>query len=163
MLDNDRHSGNGFIQADRGGKAMIPGELPGSASRRTTNDDHMRLRDLIPALKAKHGSAGVLLQRIDPAIVDELCAFAAHRHIDLMDLAADCLEQLAFDAADTIWQIGIERHGDFDDDPEAALLGSILRKAICTRLQRERLIGSATLVQTVVIGFSRSGHPYKMA
>ncbi len=62
--------------------------------------------------------------------------------------------QLAFDAADTIWQIGIERHGEFDDDPEAALLGSILRKAVRARQQRERLIGSATIIQTVAIAIS---------
>jgi hypothetical protein len=127
------------------------------------NDAPMRLRDLIPALKAQHVSASTLLQRIDPAIIDELRAYAAHRHVDLMDLAADCLEQLASDAADTIWQLGIERHGDFDNDPEAALLGTILRKAVRARLQREHVIGSEAIVQTVVIGFSRSGHPYAMA
>jgi hypothetical protein len=123
----------------------------------------MRLRDLIPALKAQHGSARALLQRIDPAIADELRAYAAHRHVNLTDVAADCLEQLASDAADTIWQLGIERHGDFDNDPEAALLGSIIRKTIRARLQREHLIGSEVVVQTVYIGFSRSGHPYTRA
>lgn len=142
---------------------MIRGVQPGSTSHRTSNDDHMRLRDLIPALKAQHGSASGLLQRIDPAIADELRAYAAHRHIDLMDLAADCLEKLALDAADTVWQIGIERHGDWNDDPEATLLGSILSRTVRSRLQREQLIGSATIIQTVVIGFSRSGHPYTMA
>jgi hypothetical protein len=142
---------------------MIRGERPGSTSRRTGNDDHMRLRDLIPALKAQHVSASGLMRRVDPIIMDELCAYAAHRHVNLMDLAADCLEQLASDASDTIWQLGIERHGDFDEDPEAALLGTILRKAIRARLQREHLIGSEVVVQTVYIGFSRSGHPYTMA
>jgi hypothetical protein len=123
----------------------------------------MRLRDLIPALKAQHETASALLQRIDPAIADELSAYAAHRQVDLMDFAADCLEQLASDAADTVWQLGIERHSDFDDDPEAALLGSVLRKAVRSRLQREHLIGSETIIQTVFIRFSRSGHPYTMA
>ncbi len=134
-----------------------------SRSRGENTNGTMRLRDLIPALKAQHGSACALLQRIDPAIADELRAYAAHRHVDLPELAADCLEQLASDAADTIWQIGIERHADFNDDPEAALLGSILRKTIRSRLQREHLIGSEIIVQTVFIGFGRSGHPYTMA
>jgi hypothetical protein len=142
---------------------MIRSELPGSTAHRTSNGDHMRLRDLIPALKAQHWSASGLLQRIDPAITDELRAYAAHRQVELTHLAAECLEQLASDAADTVWQIGVERHGDFSDDPEAALLGSILRKAVRSRLQREQLIGSETIVQTVVIGFCRFGHPYTMA
>ncbi len=142
---------------------MIRSEHRESRLRGENTDATMRLRDLIPALKAQHVSACALLQRIDPAIADELRAYAAHRQVDLPDLAADCLEQLASDAADTIWQIGIERHADFDDDPEAALLGSILRKAIRSRLQREQLIGSETIVQTVYIGFCRSGHPYAMA
>lgn len=127
-----------------------------------SDEGHMRLRDLILALKAQHGSASAVLSRIDPAIADELRAYAAHRHVDLMDLAADCLEQLAYDAADTLWQIGIERHGQSNHDPEAALLGGILRKAVRSRLQGEHLIGSAVIVQTVTIGFSRSGHPYTM-
>ncbi len=142
---------------------MIRSVHQGSRSRGENTDGSLRLRDLIPALKAQHVSACALLQRIDPAIADELRAYAAHRQVDLTDLAADCLEQLASDAADTIWQLGIERHADFDDDPEAALLGRILRKTVRARLQREHLIGSETIVQTVFIGFSRSGHPYAMA
>ncbi len=142
---------------------MIRSGRFGSRPRGTSNGESMRLRDLIPALKAQNSSASALLQRIDPAITDELRAYSAHRQVDLMDLAADCLEQLASDAADTIWQLGIERHGDFDDDPEAALLGSILRQAVRSRLQREHLIGSEAIVQTVFIGFNRSGHPYTMA
>lgn len=126
-------------------------------------DGSMRLRDLIPALKAEHSAAIALLQRIDPAIIDELRAYAAHRHISLMDLAADCLEHLASDAADTIWQLGVERHGRFDDDPEASLLGSVLQKLVRARLQREHLIGSAIFVRTVFVGFCRTGHPYTMA
>jgi hypothetical protein len=142
---------------------MIRCDRPGSRSQGRSTDGQMRLRDLIPALRAQDGSASGLLRRIDPSIADELRAYAAHRHVDLMDLAADCLEQLASDAADTIWQIGIERHGDSDDDPEAALLGSILRKAVRSRLQREHLIGSDAIIRRVSIGFSRSGHPYSMA
>jgi hypothetical protein len=142
---------------------MIRSKRAGQKPQRDRTAASMRLTDLIPALKAQHGSAGALLQRIDPAITDELRAYAAHRHIDLMDLAADCLEQLASDAANTVWQLGIERHEDFNDDPEAVLLGSILQKAVRAHLQREHLIGSEVIVQTVYIGFSRSGHPYTMA
>ena len=142
---------------------MIHIDRPRRRPHSTRNSDSMRLRDLIPAFKAQDGSASALLQRIDPAIIDEIRAYAAHRQIDLMNLAGDCLEQLASDAADTIWQLGIERHGDFDEDPEAALLGSILRKAVRSRLQGEHLIGSKIAVQTVHIRFSRSGHPYTMA
>jgi hypothetical protein len=109
----------------------------------------MRLSDLIPALKAQHVSANAVLRRIDPAIIDELRAYTAHRHVELMDLAADCLERLASDAADTIWQLGIERQAAFHDDPEAALLGSILGKALRSRLQREFLIGSATAAPVI--------------
>lgn len=124
---------------------------------------HMRLRDLITALKAQHGSAIALLQRIDPSIIDELRAYAAHRQVDLMDVAGDCLEQLASDAADSVWQLGIERRGDFDDDPEAALLGGILRTAVRARLRREQQIVSNVTVQMVCLTFLRSGHPYTMA
>ena len=123
---------------------MIRGELPGSAAHRARDEGHMRLSHLIPALKARDGTANGLLQRIDPSITDELRAYAAHRGINLIDLAADCLEQFASDTADTVWQLGIERHGYRDDDPEAALLGSILSKTVRSRLQREQLIGSAT-------------------
>ncbi|MGL5115115.1 MAG: hypothetical protein ACRC7C_07300 [Beijerinckiaceae bacterium] len=141
---------------------MIRGDRLTDGTKGMSNQDPMRLRDLIPALRSQHGSASALLRRIDPAIADELRAYAAHRHVDLMDLAADCLEQLASDATDTLWQLGIERHGQFDDDPEAALLGSILRKTVLSRLRRERLVSSEVSVQTVIIGFSRSGHPYTM-
>ncbi len=142
---------------------MTRGASPGITSHRTGDVDPMRLTDLILALKAQHGSASGLLQRIDPTIMDELRACAAHRQTDPMVLAADFLEQLACDAADTVWQLGIQRHADFDDDPEAALLGSMLQKAVRSRLQREHLIASATIARTVVVGFYRSGHPYTMA
>jgi hypothetical protein len=132
-------------------------------SQRDRRDENMRLRDLIPALRAQHTSASALLQRIDPSIADELRAYAAHRRIDLMDFAAECLEQLAAEAADKIWLLGIERHTLITDDPEAALLGGILETAMRSCLQREYRIGSSSNVQTVFIGFSRSGHPYQMA
>jgi hypothetical protein len=123
----------------------------------------MRLRDLIPALRAQHASAQALVNRIDPSIADELCAVAAHRRIDLMDLAADCLEQLALDAADTIWQLGVERNTGLHDDPEAALLGSILRQAVRTRLGHGYVLSSHSVLPSVLIGFTRSEHPYTMA
>ena len=122
-----------------------------------------RLTELVLRLRAQHHSATALLLRIEPAIADELRAYAAHRHVDLVDLAADCLEQLANGVADAIWQLGIERHGNVSDDPEAALLGSVLRAAIHSRLQGERLVSSEVVVETVHFGFSRSGHPYMMA
>jgi hypothetical protein len=123
----------------------------------------MPLRDLIPALTAHNGSARALLKRVDPVIIDELRAYAVHRQIDLMNLAAECLVQLATDAADTVWQIGIERHSTFENDPEAALLGNILLKAVRSRLQRESQIGSTEIVQMIIVGFNRCGHPYPMA
>ncbi len=123
----------------------------------------MRLTELVSRLRAQHHSTTALLLRIEPAIADELRAYAAHRHVDLVDLAADCLEQLANSAADAIWQLGIERHGNVSDDPEAALLGSVLHAAIHSRLRGERLVSSEVVVETVHFGFSRSGHPYMMA
>jgi hypothetical protein len=139
--------------------------VPGPAEQLRTDADAfgLRLSDLIPALKAQHGSALALLRRIDPEIADELFAFAVHRHVTLTDLAADCLEQLALEAADTIWQIGVERHGDFEEDAEASLLGTVLRKSIRNRLHRENLIVSDLPVAAVFMSFSRSGHPYTMA
>jgi hypothetical protein len=126
-------------------------------------DDRMRLGDLILALKAQRRSAIALMQRIDPAVADELRAYAAHRHIDLTDLAADCLEHVAADAADAIWQLAIERRRNLVVDPEAALLGDVLQSAIRARLMAERQIVSSTSIGTVFVGFRRSGHPYTMA
>jgi hypothetical protein len=142
---------------------MIRGERSRGATRSEGDAADMRLRDLILALKTQDSSASALLLRIDPTVADELRAYAAHRRVDLMDLAAHCLEQFASDAADTLWQLGIERHGQVDDDPEAAMLGGILRQAVLSRLQREHLIRSEAVVHTVHIGFSRSGHPYSKA
>jgi len=132
-------------------------------SPRDRDDDMMRLRDVIMALKGQHGSASELIQRIDPAVADGLRAYAAHRHVDLMDLAADCLEHFVADAADAIWQLAIERRGNTDSDPEAALLGDILETAIRARLQHGQQIVSKTTIHMSVKGFGRSGHPYTMA
>lgn len=142
---------------------MIRSARPGRPSHHDRSTESMRLCDLIPALQAQNVAASALLQRIDPAISDEIRAYAAHRHVDLMDLAAECLEQLASDAADTVWQLGIDRRGAFDEDPEAALLGDILRTAVRARMRRERQIVSVTPVQTVWLKFHRLGHPYIMA
>lgn len=136
---------------------------PGNRSGTSHTRDIMRLHELISALRLQRGSAIALMRRVDPLIADEFRAVAAHRRVELMDLAADCLEQLAFDAADTVWQLGIERHSDASDDPEAALLGSILRTAIRSRLRREKMIGSEMAVQTVFLEFRRLGHPYSRA
>ncbi len=139
---------------------MKRGDRSQSTSRSGCDNEQMRLRDLIPALRAQSGSAHALLQRIDPAVADELYAYAAHRHIDPLDLAADCLEQLAADAADTVWRVGIERHREIDADPEAGLLGSVLLTTIRSRQRNERLVGSEPLVQIVHFVFRRIGHPY---
>ncbi len=129
-------------------------------SRNRSDNEQMQLRDLILALKAQDGSAGALLQRIDPAVADELRAYAAHRHVDLLDLMADCLEHLAAEAADTVWRLGIERHREIDADPEAGLLGSVLLTTIRSRQRGEQLIGSQSVFQTLYLDFRRSGHPY---
>ena len=139
---------------------MNSGDRIKATSRSRRDDEQMRLRDLIPGLKAQDGSARALLQRIDPALADELRAYAAHRHVDLLDLAADCLEQLATDAADTVWRLGIERHQDIDEDPEARLLGDVLLMAVRSRLRHEQMIVSEAIVQTACFRFRRSGHPY---
>ena len=142
---------------------MTRKEHAGRRFQRDPSSATMRLRDLIAALRARHGSATALLQRIDPAIADELHAYAAHRNIDLMDFAADCLERLAADAADTLWQLGIERHTLITDDPETALVSGVLQTAVRSRLQKGQRLAPGTTVRTVFIGFSRSGHPYAMA
>ena len=108
-------------------------------------------------------AADMEYNRIDPSIADELCAVAVHRRIDLMDLAADCHEQMALDAADTIWQLGVERNTGLHDDPEAALLGNILRQAVRRRLRREDVLSSQSALPSVLIGFTRSRHPYTIA
>ena len=134
-----------------------------SALHRTNNDDGTRLSDLIPALKLQHGAESEVLQRVDPAIIEELRPYIYHRHVDLMDLTADCLELLSSDATDTIGQLGVEQHAAFHRNPEAALLCRSLKKALHSRLQREFPIGSATILLTVFIRFSRCGHPHTMA
>ena len=135
----------------------------GSRFQRDRSDETMRLRDLIAALQARYVSATALLQRIDPAIADELHAYTAHRNIDLMDFTADCLEQLAANAADTLWQLGIERHTLITDDPETALVSGVLLTAVRSRLLQAHRLEPGTAAHTVFIGFSRSGHPYTMA
>lgn len=125
-------------------------------------DESMRLAELILALREQDGSATALLQRIDPAVADALRAFAAHRHVDLTDLAADCLERIAADAADAIWQLAINRRRHTVDDPEAALVGGILQSVVRTRLMAERQVASMTSMETIFVGFRRSGHPYPM-
>lgn len=142
---------------------MISSARPQHGSHTDSCDDRMRLGDLIFALKAQHGSAIALMQRIDPAVADELRAFAAHRQVDLADLAADCLEHVAADAADAIWQLAMERRNNLVTDPEAALLGDILQSAVRARLMAERQIVSPTTIETVFVGFRRLGHPYTMA
>ena len=142
---------------------MIRTKRPERTSQRDHIDEPMKLRDLIAALRVKHGSAVDLLQRIDPAVADELHAFTAHRRIDVMDFAADCLEQLAADAADTLWQLGIERHTLITDDPEPALVSGVLLTAVRSRVQQTLCLKPGTADRIVFIGFSRSGHPYTMA
>ena len=142
---------------------MIRRARPGRSSQHDRNVERMRLRDVIAAMRGKHGSAVDLLQRIDPAITDELRAYTAHRRIDLMDFAADCLEQLAADAADTLWQLGIERHTLITDDPEPALVSGVLLTAVRSHVQQTLCLKPGTADRIMFIGFSRSGHPYTMA
>jgi len=121
----------------------------------------MALMELIAALKGQQGRASALLDRIDPAVSDELRAYAVHRHLDLMTLAADALEQLAADAADRLWQLGITRNSRADQDAEAVLLGAVLRMAFRSRLRSDPALATQRPSPMRPMGFVRVGQPYR--
>jgi hypothetical protein len=120
----------------------------------------MSLCDLIPALRLREGGAQHLLERMDPVIFDELHALATHRGMETADLAAEFLEALIIEAADTAWCIGLKRLSPFVPDPDATLLASALYNAMEARLRRDVRIPATLPVAVTTLGFIRSGWPY---
>jgi hypothetical protein len=123
----------------------------------------MSLCDLIPALRSRQSGAQYLLARMDPAIFDALHALAAHRGMDTADLAAEFLEALVIEAADTAWRLGLARLSPLVSDPDAMLLGSALGSAMEVRLRRDLRIAATLPVTVATFGFIRSGWPYSQA
>ncbi|MFM9973947.1 MAG: hypothetical protein ACKVON_05145 [Beijerinckiaceae bacterium] len=126
-------------------------------------EQSLRLSELIIALRSRHHLADALMARIEPDIMDELRAVAAHRVVDIEDLAADFLERLAAEAADAAWQVGVVRLSPFDPDPEAALLGIVLQSAARDQIQQNVRISAECSSFTTHCTFLRHGHPYGMA
>lgn len=120
----------------------------------------MRLRDIISGLQNQQVAAFELMGRIDPAITDELNAMVAHRRGGLADYVADILIQVALDAADAAWARAVEQRADTHADPEAAMIGHMVQKAMRQRLNDVLRIASNLPEAGKSSQARRVGHPY---
>ena len=121
------------------------------------------LRDVINIMQTQSPAARDLLARMDPAVLDMLRAIAAHRRIAIETFAAEALTAFALDAADTAWEIGADQHAAAYADPEAALLGHLLTRAMRQHLRAGQAIAAERATLTAPFMLHRVGHPYGAA
>lgn len=144
-----------------GERQMFGIEPPLSAHLSVRPDEPaMRLRDLIFGLQQDGSRACQLIDRLDPAIADELHAIIAHRRISLADFVADALLQVALEAADSAWRLAIAQRPGSGGQAEVAQLGHVLRKAMRRHLQASDSIGSDRASDATMVRQQRVGHPY---
>ena len=124
------------------------------------DESAMRLRDLIYGLQQEGSRAYELIDRLDPAIADELHAIIAHRRISLADFVAEALVHVALEAADSAWRLAIAQRQGSGRHAEVAQLGHILRKAMQRHLQASESIGSDRAPDATMARQQRVGHPY---
>lgn len=120
----------------------------------------MRLRDLIFGLHVASPEASELVDRLDPAIADELHAIAAHRRIAAADFVAQALMELALDNADAIWSAAVMQRAGLRGNAEAVELGNILVRAMRRHLWAEVAITCGETEQEVAFRHYRVGHSY---
>ncbi len=109
-----------FVNAD----SSAPGDAP-------------RLRDLIQGLHSGSISAGVVLDRLDPAFADEIHAFVVHRGLSAENFIANALLAFALNVADQSWRQGLKSRQAHSDDPEADMVADLLREIMRQRRDRE--------------------------
>lgn len=136
-------------------------KIPFSSVDDVRSREWLRLSDLISDLPANPGLAEDLFGRLDPDVVDELHAVVAHRKIELAEFVIDALTQVAVEAADAAWRNILMQRADFDDDPEAAVLGQVLRRAMQSHLHAGLMIASEQPLGDDPLPLHRIGHPYK--
>ena len=85
-----------------------------------------RLRELIVGLLSGNTSAAAVLDRLDPAFVDEIRAYVAHRGLSAENFIAQALLAFAFDIADKSWDQAIRSRRADGDDPEADVICDVL-------------------------------------
>jgi len=102
-----------------------------------------RLRELIFGLLSGNTSAAAVLDRLDPAFVDEIRAYVAHRGLSAESFIAQALLAFAFDIADTSWDQAIRSRRAEGDDPEADVICDLLSEIMRQRRDREIFLGSA--------------------
>ena len=124
------------------------------------DESAMRLRDLIYGLQQEGSRAYELIDRLDPAIADELHAILAHRRMALADFVAEALMQVALDAADSAWRLAIAQRPGSARHAEVAQLAHVLRRAMRRHLQSGAVIGSDSAADDSMARQQRVGHPY---
>jgi hypothetical protein len=103
----------------------------------SASGDATGLRDLILGLHSGTIAATFVLDRLDPAFADELRAFVVHRGLSAENFIANALLAFALDVADQSWRQGLKSRQPHSDDPEADMVGDLLREIMRQRLDRE--------------------------
>ena len=103
----------------------------------SASGDAPRLRDLILGLHSGSISAAVVLDRLDPAVADEIRAFVVHRGLSAENFIANALLAFALDVADQSWRQGLKSRQSRSDDPEADMVADLLLEIMRQRRDRE--------------------------
>jgi hypothetical protein len=99
--------------------------------------DATGLRDLILGLHSGSVPAAVILDRLDPAFADEIHAFVVHRGLTAEHFIANALLAFALDVADQSWRQGLKSRQSISGNPEADMIGDLLREIMRQRRDRE--------------------------